>query len=46
MKRNEIEADLPPHCRLGDNANAFKGGFSMWVDSARETRLASLSEAT
>jgi polyphosphate glucokinase len=21
---------LPPGCRLGDNANAFKGGFRMW----------------
>jgi polyphosphate glucokinase len=24
--------DLPPLCRLGDNANAFKGGFRMWKD--------------
>jgi polyphosphate glucokinase len=22
--------ELPPMCRLGDNANAFKGGFRMW----------------
>src|ERR1700722_1375156 len=22
--------ELPPSCRLGDNANAFKGGFRMW----------------
>jgi len=21
---------LPPHCRAGDNANAFRGGFRMW----------------
>ena len=21
---------LPPGCRAGDNANAFKGGFRMW----------------
>ena len=21
---------MPPLCRLGDNANAFKGGFRMW----------------
>lgn len=21
---------LPPHCRLGDNANAFLGGFRLW----------------
>ena len=24
--------ELPPGCRLGDNANAFKGGFLMWED--------------
>lgn len=23
-------ASLPPNCRLGDNANAFKGGFAVW----------------
>src|SRR5215470_8248821 len=23
---------LPPHCRAGDNANAFRGGFRMWDD--------------
>jgi polyphosphate glucokinase len=23
---------LPPHCRAGDNANAFRGGFRMWRD--------------
>jgi polyphosphate glucokinase len=22
--------DLPPHCRAGDNANAFSGGFRLW----------------
>ncbi len=22
--------ELPPHCRRGDNANAFKGGFRLW----------------
>jgi len=22
--------ELPPHCRLGDNANAFIGGFRLW----------------
>jgi polyphosphate glucokinase len=21
---------LPPHCRVGDNANAFLGGFRLW----------------
>lgn len=25
--------ELPPHCRAGDNANAFFGGFRMWEDS-------------
>jgi polyphosphate glucokinase len=24
--------DLPPGCRQGDNANAFKGGFRLWED--------------
>ncbi|MCA9609189.1 MAG: ROK family protein [Myxococcales bacterium] len=24
---------LPPGCRLGDNANAFTGGFRMWEDA-------------
>jgi polyphosphate glucokinase len=22
--------ELPPHCRLGDNSNAFLGGFQLW----------------
>jgi polyphosphate glucokinase len=22
--------EIPPHCRLGDNANAFSGGFKLW----------------
>jgi polyphosphate glucokinase len=31
----KLEA-LPPHCRAGDNANAFRGGFRMWgEDNAR-----------
>ena len=25
--------ELPPECRLGDNANAFRGGFLMWEDA-------------
>jgi polyphosphate glucokinase len=25
--------ELPPGCRMGDNANAFKGGFRMWEDA-------------
>ncbi|HJZ97927.1 MAG TPA: ROK family protein [Candidatus Solibacter sp.] len=24
--------ELPPRCRLGDNANAFLGGFRLWED--------------
>jgi polyphosphate glucokinase len=31
---------LPPLCRLGDNANAFKGGFRMWEGSLSEKRSA------
>ncbi|QOG21930.1 MULTISPECIES: ROK family protein [Bradyrhizobium] len=27
---------LPPLCRLGDNANAFKGGFRMWEGPPKE----------
>ena len=23
---------LPPQCRGGDNANAFRGGFRLWED--------------
>ena len=34
--------ELPPHCRAGDNANAFKGGFRLWDGAAsrraRKTR--------
>jgi len=25
--------ELPPRCRLGENANAFVGGFRLWEDS-------------
>ena len=28
--------ELPPGCRAGDNANAFAGGFRMWVSKAKE----------
>ena len=30
--------ELPPRCRVGDNANAFKGGFLMWEDSKGSAR--------
>jgi polyphosphate glucokinase len=26
---------LPMHCRVGDNANAFLGGFRLWADDKR-----------
>jgi len=26
---------LPPHCRAGDNTNAFRGGFRMWDGTGR-----------
>jgi polyphosphate glucokinase len=25
--------ELPPHCRAGDNSNAFRGGFRLWEDA-------------
>ena len=25
--------ELPPHCRAGDNGNAFLGGFRLWEDA-------------
>jgi len=34
--------DLPPHCRLGDNANAFSGGFRLWEPVADRNRKAFL----
>jgi polyphosphate glucokinase len=27
--------ELPPNTRLGDNQDAFKGGFQLWAASAR-----------
>jgi polyphosphate glucokinase len=27
---------LPPGCREGDNANAFRGGFRLWEDDAAD----------
>ena len=29
--------EMPPLCRLGDNADAFKGGFRMWDEHAVRT---------
>jgi polyphosphate glucokinase len=30
--------DLPPHCRLGENANAFAGGFRLWDEAAADPK--------
>ena len=30
--------ELPPRCRIGDNANAFLGGFRLWDDAANRGR--------
>jgi polyphosphate glucokinase len=30
--------ELPPGCRLGDNAKAFLGGFRLWEDKKRNAR--------
>jgi len=28
--------ELPPGCRIGENANAFQGGFKLWNEPVRE----------
>jgi polyphosphate glucokinase len=33
--------ELPPHCRAGDNANAFLGGFRLW----EKQRLSPIAES-
>jgi predicted NBD/HSP70 family sugar kinase len=30
---------LPPHCRAGDNANAFLGGFRLWDNEQKQKGL-------
>lgn len=37
---------LPPLCRLGDNANAFKGGFRMWDGRLKGTGTRSRKRTT
>jgi len=32
--------ELPPYCRRGDNANAFRGGFRLWEDAGAGRRFA------
>jgi 6-phosphogluconate dehydrogenase len=29
--------ELPPGCRVGDNANAFRGGFRLWEESSNRS---------
>ena len=31
-------AALPPHARVGDNSNAFRGGFRLWQDGKPHTK--------
>jgi len=35
---------LPPGCRMGDNANAFVGGFRLWPKTKRHNRSTSPKE--
>jgi polyphosphate glucokinase len=35
---SKVLTTLPPRARLGDNANAFKGGFRMWETSEESGR--------
>lgn len=35
---SKVLTSLPPRARLGDNANAFKGGFRMWETSGESGR--------
>jgi polyphosphate glucokinase len=30
--------ELPPHCRAGDNANAFLGGFRRWEEKTPNSK--------
>jgi polyphosphate glucokinase len=30
--------ELPPHCRAGDNANAFLGGFRLWEEETPKAK--------
>ena len=37
--------ELPPHCRAGDNANAFAGGFKLWEKASGGSRGAPRAHA-
>jgi polyphosphate glucokinase len=32
--------ELPPKCRIGDNRNAFRGGFRLWEETSRPSNVA------
>ncbi|HEX3727685.1 MAG TPA: ROK family protein [Pirellulales bacterium] len=36
--------DLPPNCRLGDNANAFRGGFRLWENNDQTRPIVAASD--
>lgn len=36
--------DFPPHCRAGDNFNAFLGGFSLWPLNSSPRRKTTVSQ--
>jgi polyphosphate glucokinase len=31
--------ELPPGCRVGENANAFRGGFRLWEEMGQRRAL-------
>jgi polyphosphate glucokinase len=35
---------MPPHCRAGDNANAFRGGFRLWVEGSARPQTGARSK--
>jgi polyphosphate glucokinase len=37
--------ELPPNCRMGDNANAFRGGFRLWDDAGAPSASSLISNA-
>jgi polyphosphate glucokinase len=35
--------EMPPHCRPGENANAFLGGFRLWEKERKDGRIRKIS---
>ena len=35
--------ELPPHCRVGENTNAFRGGFRLWEEAGQQKASAAPS---